>query len=123
MVFALETYCPASDGFSAARIEEEVVVTEDGPGVLTRFPAQDLFVARPVLSTPGSGGRGPCCSPKAVFSILPARSEPGTSTVSSVPPAEWRKDASHSDPAALSDVPGLVPVAVVVALITAGVNI
>ena len=31
MVFALETYCPASDGFSAARIEEEVVVTADGP--------------------------------------------------------------------------------------------
>jgi Xaa-Pro aminopeptidase len=27
MVFALETYCPATDGFSAARIEEEVVVT------------------------------------------------------------------------------------------------
>ena len=27
MVFALETYCPASDGRSAARIEEEVVVT------------------------------------------------------------------------------------------------
>jgi Xaa-Pro dipeptidase len=45
MVFALETYCPASDGFSAARIEEEVVVTPDGPQVLTLFPAQDLFVA------------------------------------------------------------------------------
>ena len=30
MVFALETYCPASDGRSAARIEEEVVVTADG---------------------------------------------------------------------------------------------
>jgi Xaa-Pro aminopeptidase len=45
MVFALETYCPASDGFSAARIEEEVVVTADGPQVLTLFPAQDLFVA------------------------------------------------------------------------------
>src|SRR5207237_4279205 len=30
MVFALETYCPATDGFSAARIEEEVVVTADG---------------------------------------------------------------------------------------------
>ena len=27
MVFALETYCPASDGRSAARIEEEVLVT------------------------------------------------------------------------------------------------
>ena len=27
MVFALETYCPAKDGRSAARIEEEVVVT------------------------------------------------------------------------------------------------
>jgi len=45
MVFALETYCPASDGFSAARIEEEVVVTERGAEVLTKFPAQDLFVA------------------------------------------------------------------------------
>jgi Xaa-Pro dipeptidase len=47
MVFALETYCPASDGFSAARIEEEVVVTADGTRVLTLFPAQDLFVANP----------------------------------------------------------------------------
>jgi Xaa-Pro dipeptidase len=47
MVFALETYCPASDGFSAARIEEELVVGEDGPHVLTQFPAQDLFVANP----------------------------------------------------------------------------
>jgi Xaa-Pro aminopeptidase len=45
MVFALETYCPASDGFSAARIEEEVVVTPDGARVLTLFPAQDLVVA------------------------------------------------------------------------------
>lgn len=45
MVFALETYCPASDGESAARIEEEVVVTADGPKVLTLFPAQELFVA------------------------------------------------------------------------------
>ncbi|MFC0440002.1 Xaa-Pro peptidase family protein [Kutzneria buriramensis] len=45
MVFALETYCPASDGFSAARIEEEVMVTEQGAAVLTRFPAQELFVA------------------------------------------------------------------------------
>jgi Xaa-Pro dipeptidase len=47
MVFALETYCPASDGFSAARIEEEVVVTEDGPRILTLFPAQKLVVANP----------------------------------------------------------------------------
>ena len=45
MVFALETYCPASDGFSAARIEEEIVVTEDGPQVLTLFPADELVVA------------------------------------------------------------------------------
>src|SRR5436190_13553051 len=44
MVFALETYCPASDGRSAARIEEEVVVTADGPQVLTRFPAEELLV-------------------------------------------------------------------------------
>jgi Xaa-Pro aminopeptidase len=45
MVFALETYCPATDGQSAARIEEEVVVTADGCAVLTLFPADELFVA------------------------------------------------------------------------------
>ncbi len=44
MVFALETYCPASDGQSAARIEEEVVVTADGCALLTLFPAEELFV-------------------------------------------------------------------------------
>ncbi len=47
MVFALETYCPASDGFSAARIEEEVVVTADGCRVITLFPAEQLPVANP----------------------------------------------------------------------------
>jgi Xaa-Pro aminopeptidase len=45
MVFALETYCAASDGRSAARIEEEVVVTREGNRQLTRFPAEDLLVA------------------------------------------------------------------------------
>jgi Xaa-Pro dipeptidase len=47
MVFALETYCPASDGHSAARIEEEVVVGPSGVEILTRFPAQDLYVTNP----------------------------------------------------------------------------
>ncbi|MDP8905737.1 MAG: Xaa-Pro peptidase family protein [Chloroflexota bacterium] len=45
MVIALETYCPAKDGYSAARIEEEVVITADGPQVITRFPSNELFVA------------------------------------------------------------------------------
>ena len=45
MVIALETYCPAKDGVSAARIEEEVVITADGPQVITRFPSDELFVA------------------------------------------------------------------------------
>ena len=45
MVFALETYCAATDGRSAARIEEEVVVTKEGARVLTRFPAEELLVA------------------------------------------------------------------------------
>ncbi len=45
MVFALETYFPAADGISAARIEEEVVVTDTGAQVLTKFPAQKLFIA------------------------------------------------------------------------------
>jgi len=45
MVFALETYCPATDGFSAARIEEEVVVTDKGCQVITLFPAEELPIA------------------------------------------------------------------------------
>ena len=45
MVFALETYWPASDGWSAARLEEEVVVTKDGCEVITRFPSEKFLVA------------------------------------------------------------------------------
>lgn len=47
MVFALETYWPTPDGSSAARIEEEVVVTSTGARVITRFPADELLVAGP----------------------------------------------------------------------------
>src|SRR3984957_6574559 len=47
MVFALETYCPATDGRSAARIEEEVVVGSGGIEILTKFPAQELYVTNP----------------------------------------------------------------------------
>ena len=45
MVFALETFWPATDGWSAARIEEQLVVTADGCEVITRFPAEDLVIA------------------------------------------------------------------------------
>ena len=45
MVFALETYCPATDGFSAARIEEEVVVTDTGCEVISLFPAEELPIS------------------------------------------------------------------------------
>jgi Xaa-Pro dipeptidase len=45
MVFALETYAPAADGRSAARIEEEVVVTAEGCKVITLFPCEELMVA------------------------------------------------------------------------------
>ncbi len=45
MVFALETYCPATDGYSAARIEEEVVVTDKGHTVISLFPAEELPIA------------------------------------------------------------------------------
>jgi Xaa-Pro aminopeptidase len=47
MVFALETYCPAGDGYSAARIEEEVVCTPTGAKVITLYPAETLPIANP----------------------------------------------------------------------------
>jgi Xaa-Pro aminopeptidase len=45
MVFALETYWPAKDGWGAARIEEEVIVRANGAEVITKFPAEELLVA------------------------------------------------------------------------------
>jgi Xaa-Pro aminopeptidase len=51
MVFALETFWPADDGWSAARIEEELVVTADGCEVISRFPAEQLMVTGPRYMT------------------------------------------------------------------------
>ncbi|MGH7904446.1 MAG: M24 family metallopeptidase [Candidatus Dormibacteraceae bacterium] len=45
MVFALETFWPATDGWSAARIEEQLVVTSAGCEVITRFPAEELLIS------------------------------------------------------------------------------
>jgi Xaa-Pro aminopeptidase len=47
MVFAVETYCPASDGVSAARIEEEVVLTPKGAKIISLYPAEELPIANP----------------------------------------------------------------------------
>ena len=47
MVFAVETYCPASDGISAARIEEEVILTPKGAKVISLYPAEELPIANP----------------------------------------------------------------------------
>jgi Xaa-Pro aminopeptidase len=60
MVFALETFWPAADGWSAARIEEQLVVTGDGCEVITRFPAEELLVTGgdyPTVSGPLAGVR------------------------------------------------------------------
>src|SRR5215204_2579436 len=55
MVFALETFWPSSDGWSAARIEEQLVVTADGCEVITRFPSEDLMIAgKPYYTIGGS---------------------------------------------------------------------
>ena len=53
MVFALETFWPSTDGWSAARIEEEIVVTPTGHEVITRFPAEQLLVAGAPFVTVG----------------------------------------------------------------------
>ena len=51
MVIALETYCPAKDGVSAARIEEEVVVTADGPAGHHPLPVRRAVRRQRVLRT------------------------------------------------------------------------
>ena len=52
MVIALETYCPAKDGVSAARIEEEVVVTADGPRGDHPLPVRRAVRRQRVLGAP-----------------------------------------------------------------------
>src|SRR2546422_1970606 len=47
MVFAVETYCPATDGISAARIEEEVVLAPQGAKIISLYPAEELPIANP----------------------------------------------------------------------------
>jgi Xaa-Pro aminopeptidase len=42
MVLALETYSGAPDGSFGVRLEEEVVVTDDGHEVITKFPSDEL---------------------------------------------------------------------------------
>ena len=43
MVFAVECWKGAEDGSGAARIEEEVVVTDDGCEIITNFPSDHLI--------------------------------------------------------------------------------
>ena len=55
MVIALETYCPAKDGVSAARIEEEVVITADRPAGHHPLPVRRAVRRERVL---GAGADG-----------------------------------------------------------------
>ena len=64
MVFALETFWPSSDGWSAARIEEQLVVTATGCEVITRFPAEDLIVAGRRSTRPAASCRSSARSPR-----------------------------------------------------------
>jgi Xaa-Pro dipeptidase len=43
MVIAMETYAQTPDGKHGARIEEEVLVTEDGHEVITKYPCEELI--------------------------------------------------------------------------------
>jgi Xaa-Pro aminopeptidase len=42
MTFAIETWCPSADGTGSARIEEEIVVTETGHEIITKFPCDEI---------------------------------------------------------------------------------
>jgi len=46
MHFALETFY--GEGDDGARIESQVIVTEDGNRVITKFPCEELLVCNPI---------------------------------------------------------------------------
>jgi hypothetical protein len=77
-VFALETYCPASDGYSAARLEEEVVLTDDGPVVITLFPSQDLVIANAYSDSASTTGPSTAATPQASSTPSASCSRPAT---------------------------------------------
>jgi len=84
MCFALETFWPAADGWSAARIEEQVIVTKDGCEVITRFPAEELLVAgRRYWSSNGP---------------LPATREVQAHRNRNATEASWEVEQSHPEP-------------------------
>jgi len=85
MVFALETFWPASDGWQAARIEEQLVVTADGAEVITRFPAEELMVAgrRNLFSV--HGALSPTRETQSHLNTRPARAEDAEAFAPGVP--------------------------------------
>jgi Xaa-Pro aminopeptidase len=91
MTFALETFWPSTDGWSAARIEEELIVTADGCEIITRFPAEELVVT--------AGGQytvsGPVPGIREAQSHLNAHGN-GTIPVSAVV-ASARNEGEHAD--------------------------
>ena len=123
MVFALETYCPATDGFSAARIEEEIVITETGPEGAHPVPGPGPVRRQPVLSALSGGQDERLPVPSAPPRTAPDRTGPAESTRPSAPPSEREMETMTAYLAASSGAHGLVPVAVVVALITAGATL
>ena len=57
MVFAVETYCPATDGISAARIEEEVILTPRGARRSSRSTRPKSCRSRTLTETWNRHGR------------------------------------------------------------------
>ncbi len=93
MVFALETYWPAADGWSAARIEEEVVVTSDGCEIITKFPAEELLVAGRKYWTAG-GALSTLREPQSHLNTRARLNAPGARPEKTAP-----EDTGHDDTA------------------------
>src|SRR6266536_1524558 len=93
MVFALETYWPAADGWSAARIEEEVVVTSDGCEIITKFPAEELLVAGRKYWTAG-GALSTLREPQSHLNTRARLNAPGARLEKTAP-----EDTGHDDTA------------------------
>jgi len=97
MVFALETYWPAGDGWSAARIEEEVVVTATGCEVITKFPAEELLVAGRRYWT-ATGPLSTLRESQSHLNTAPARSSTGPGLPSNGAPASATTVTSGGSP-------------------------
>jgi len=100
MVFAVETYCPASDGISAARIEEEVILTPEGAKIILALSRRRAADRKIHTEAKGASSRHEL-HPRGTSDASEPRDPPGDASAP-VPAGRSRSATARSAPTIFS---------------------